>query len=187
MARTKQTARTGKGLRRSVAVNSSTATSVGKAPRRQKKSKEKKKKGGRFRPGTVALREIRRYQKSTELLIRKQPFGRLVREVMNELVPFSHLRSEGYRWTKAALECIQVGVNFWFCIIEQAKDVCAIKMCLPSRCACHQDVPAIKCHQDVPAIKMCLPSRTRRLLLFICYLQFDSSTSHRISAETYFH
>ena len=35
----------------------------------------------RFRPGTVASREIRRYQKSTELLIRKLPFQRLVREV----------------------------------------------------------------------------------------------------------
>jgi hypothetical protein len=33
----------------------------------------------RYRPGTVALREIRRYQKSTELLLRKQPFQRLVR------------------------------------------------------------------------------------------------------------
>ena len=36
------------------------------------------KKPHRFRPGTVALREIRRYQKSTELLIRKLPFQRLV-------------------------------------------------------------------------------------------------------------
>ena len=35
----------------------------------------------RFRPGTVALREIRKYQKSTDLLIRKVPFQRLVREV----------------------------------------------------------------------------------------------------------
>lgn len=33
----------------------------------------------RYRPGTVALREIRRYQRSTELLIRKLPFARLVR------------------------------------------------------------------------------------------------------------
>ncbi|KAF9475130.1 histone-fold-containing protein [Pholiota conissans] len=40
-----------------------------------------KKRPHRFRPGTVALREIRRYQKSTELLIRKLPFQRLVREI----------------------------------------------------------------------------------------------------------
>jgi histone H3 len=37
----------------------------------------------RFRPGTVALREIRRYQKTTELLLRKLPFQRLVREICN--------------------------------------------------------------------------------------------------------
>ena len=34
------------------------------------------KKPHRYRPGTVALREIRRFQKSTELLIRKLPFSR---------------------------------------------------------------------------------------------------------------
>ena len=39
----------------------------------------------RFRPGTVALREIRRYQKSTDLLIRKLPFQRIVREIASEL------------------------------------------------------------------------------------------------------
>jgi histone H3 len=39
------------------------------------------KKQHRFRPGTVALREIRKYQKSADLLIRKLPFQRLVREI----------------------------------------------------------------------------------------------------------
>ena len=38
----------------------------------------------RFRPGTVALREIRKYQKTTDLLIRKLPFQRLVREIAQE-------------------------------------------------------------------------------------------------------
>ncbi|GAA5952592.1 hypothetical protein JCM3765_002216 [Sporobolomyces pararoseus] len=42
---------------------------------------KKPRKPHRFRPGTVALREIRKYQKSTELLIRKLPFQRLVREI----------------------------------------------------------------------------------------------------------
>lgn len=42
------------------------------------------KKPHRFRPGTVALREIRRYQKSTELLMRKLPFARLTREITQE-------------------------------------------------------------------------------------------------------
>jgi histone H3 len=62
----------------------------GKAPRKQLATKQARKtatqtggvkKPHRFRPGTVALREIRRYQKSTELLIRKLPFQRLVREI----------------------------------------------------------------------------------------------------------
>ena len=38
----------------------------------------------RYRPGTVALRQIRKYQKSTELLIRKLPFQRLVRVVAQD-------------------------------------------------------------------------------------------------------
>ncbi len=42
------------------------------------------KKPHRYRPGTVALREIRKYQKSTELLIRKLPFQRIVREIASE-------------------------------------------------------------------------------------------------------
>jgi histone H3 len=42
------------------------------------------KKPHRYRPGTVALREIRKYQKSTELLVRKLPFQRLVREIAQD-------------------------------------------------------------------------------------------------------
>ena len=78
MARTKQTARKSTG---------------GKAPRKQLATKAARKKspssGGvkkphRYRPGTVALREIRRYQKSTDLLIQKLPLQRLVREISQD-------------------------------------------------------------------------------------------------------
>ena len=77
MARTKQTARKSTG---------------GKTPRKQLATKGARKsipatgvrKPHRYRPGTVALREIRRYQKSTDLLIRKLPFQRLVREIAQE-------------------------------------------------------------------------------------------------------
>jgi len=44
-------------------------------------------------PGTVALREIRRYQKSTELLIRKLPFQRLVREIAQDFRLISAFRA----------------------------------------------------------------------------------------------
>ena len=53
------------------------------------------KKPHRFRPGTVALREIRRYQKSTELLIRKLPFQRLVREIAQDFKVLSSSFSYG--------------------------------------------------------------------------------------------
>ncbi|CAD6984399.1 unnamed protein product, partial [Tilletia controversa] len=43
------------------------------------------KKPHRYKPGTVALREIRRYQQSTELLIRKLPFQRLVKEISQDI------------------------------------------------------------------------------------------------------
>ena len=51
------------------------------------------KKPHRYRPGTVALREICRYQKSTELLTRKLPFQRLVREIAQDFK--SDLRFQG--------------------------------------------------------------------------------------------
>ena len=56
----------------------------------------------RYRPDTVSLREIRRYQKSTELLIRKIPFQRLVREVVHNLYPH-----DNYRFQSTALLGLQ--------------------------------------------------------------------------------
>jgi histone H3 len=50
------------------------------------------KKPHRYRPGTVALREIRRFQKTTDLLIRKAPFQRLVREITQNLFPKKDIR-----------------------------------------------------------------------------------------------
>ena len=54
---------------------------TGKAPQTQVHVGQKKRKPQKYRPGTVALREIRRYQKASELLIRQMPFQRLVREI----------------------------------------------------------------------------------------------------------
>lgn len=81
MARTKQTARksTGQKVPRKqlVAQKIARKTAPATAPGGVKKPH-------RFRPGTVAIREIRKYQKSTDLLIRKLPFQRLVRELAHE-------------------------------------------------------------------------------------------------------
>ncbi|ODM91303.1 histone H3.3 [Orchesella cincta] len=57
----------------------------------------------RYRPGTVALREIRKYQKSTELLIPKLPFQRLCREVMTDLGN----KDKGFRFKAVALGALQ--------------------------------------------------------------------------------
>ena len=98
MARTKQTARKSTG---------------GKAPRKQLATKAARKSapstGGvkkphRYKPGTVALREIRRYQKSTELLIRKLPFQRLVREIAQDF-------KTDLRFQSAAIGALQVSVK----------------------------------------------------------------------------
>ena len=100
MARTKQTARKSTG---------------GKAPRKQLATKAARKSaptaGGvkkphRYRPGTVALREIRKYQKSTELLMRKLPFQWLVREVANDIAAGTRF-PEGPRWQSQAVVALQ--------------------------------------------------------------------------------
>jgi len=104
MARTKQTARKSTG---------------GKAPRKQLATKAARKSapatGGvkkphRYRPGTVALREIRKYQKSTELLIRKLPFQRLVREIAQDFKTDLRFQSSAVLALQEAAEAYLVGL-----------------------------------------------------------------------------
>merc|ERR1712231_50580 len=65
---------------------------------------------GRFRPGTVALREIRKFQKSTELLIRKLPFQRLVREIASEYKNDLRFQSSAVLALQEASEAYMVGL-----------------------------------------------------------------------------
>jgi len=74
-----------------------------KAARKSAPSTGGVKKPHRYRPGTVALREIRRYQKSTELLIRKLPFQRLVREIAQDF-------KTDLRFQSAAIGALQVNL-----------------------------------------------------------------------------
>ena len=55
-----------------------------KTPTQKKRSSLNPQKPQRYRPGVLALMDIRRFQKSTELLIKKQPFQRLVREIAQD-------------------------------------------------------------------------------------------------------
>ena len=68
------------------------------------------KKPHRYRPGTVALREIRKYQKSTELLIRKLPFQRLVREVAQDFKTDLRFQSSAILALQEAAEAYLVGL-----------------------------------------------------------------------------
>jgi histone H3 len=54
----------------------------------------------RYRPGTVALRQIRQYQRSTELLLLKRPFARLCREIMGDQL-------QSLRCSPTAIEALQ--------------------------------------------------------------------------------
>ena len=68
------------------------------------------KKPHKFRPGTVALREIRKYQKSTELLIRKLPFQRLIRELAQDFRNDLRFQSSAVLALQEASEAYLVGL-----------------------------------------------------------------------------
>ena len=113
MARVKQTARQSTG---------------GKAPRRQLATKAARrsaptsggvKKPQRYRPGTVALREIRKYQKGTQLLIRKLPFQRLVREIAQDF-------GKDLRFQSAAVGALQEATEAYIVGLFEDTNLCAI-------------------------------------------------------------
>ena len=106
MARIKQTARKQAGTsskvpRRLMAI---------KAARKTAPALGGIKKPHRYRPGTVALREIRKYQKSTELLIKKLPFQRLVREIAQEYKSDLRFQSSAVAALQEAAESYMVGL-----------------------------------------------------------------------------
>ncbi len=118
MARTKQTARK--------------QTVSGKVPKKRPiggKAAAKKtapasatggvKKAHRFRPGTVALREIRKFQKSTDLLIRKLPFQRLIREIASEF-------KSDLRFQSSAILALQESSEAYLVSLFEDTNLCAI-------------------------------------------------------------
>ena len=75
----------------------------------------------RFRPGTVALREIRCFQRSTELLIRKLPFQRLVKGIVQEMFP-----TKGIRMQSTALMAMQEAAEAYLVGLFEDTNLCAI-------------------------------------------------------------
>ena len=105
MARTKQTV--------------TRKTVMGKVPRKELATKVARKfapstcgikKLHRYRPGTVALREIRKYQKGSELLIRKMPFQRLVREIARDVKTDLRFQSTAILALQEASEAYLIGL-----------------------------------------------------------------------------
>jgi histone H3 len=114
MARTKQTAKKstgGKAPRKTLATKA-------KNPRASQ-SNEGVKKPHRYRPGTVALREIRRYQKTVDLLIRKLPFQRLVREIAQDFIT-------DLRFQSSALDALQEASEAYLVSLFEDTNLCAI-------------------------------------------------------------
>lgn len=115
MARTKQTARKstgGKITRETFASKAARKVSVDATGAKIKKPH-------RFRPGTVALREIRKYQKSTELLIRKLPFQRLVREIAQNF-------KSDLRFQASAIAAMQEASEAYLVGLFEDTNLCAI-------------------------------------------------------------
>lgn len=56
---------------------------------------------------TVSLREIRQFQKATSFLIPKRPFGRLLRQVAQEIMDSDYIPYVDLKWQVAALEALQ--------------------------------------------------------------------------------
>ena len=104
MARTKQTAS------RRFNIGGKCPRYGGKKPPAQDTNNNPKKKPHRYRPGRRAVMEIRKYQKSTELLIRKLPFQRLVREIAQNFRCDLRFQSTAILALQEAAEAYLVGL-----------------------------------------------------------------------------
>ncbi|EAT77303.2 hypothetical protein SNOG_15370 [Parastagonospora nodorum SN15] len=90
-----------------------TVGQAGPAPDRAKK---------RYKPGTVALREIRRYQKSTDLLLLRTPFQRLVREIAQTVTT----ETGPTRWQSQAIQALQEATEAFLVNLFHDANLCAI-------------------------------------------------------------
>ncbi|QSZ30768.1 hypothetical protein DSL72_000326 [Monilinia vaccinii-corymbosi] len=76
----------------------------------------------RYKPGTLALKEIRKFQKSTDLLLLKLPFSRLVREIALSVRP----QGEGMRWQSQAIQALQESAEAFLVHLFEDTNLCAI-------------------------------------------------------------
>ncbi|KAI5455664.1 histone H3-like centromeric protein cse-4 [Mariannaea sp. PMI_226] len=76
----------------------------------------------RYRPGTRALQEIRRYQKSTDMLLLKMPFSRIVRELALQFRP----RGESMQWQTQAIQALQEAAEAFLVHLFEDVNLCAL-------------------------------------------------------------
>ncbi|PVH68277.1 histone H3 [Cadophora sp. DSE1049] len=76
----------------------------------------------RYKPGTKALFEIRKYQKSTDLLMLTLSFSRLVREIALRLRPQGH----GMRWQPQAIQALQEASEAFLVHLFEDTNLCAL-------------------------------------------------------------
>ncbi|TEB35654.1 histone-fold-containing protein [Coprinellus micaceus] len=100
----------------------------GRAPRRSDVPPvPQPRKKHRFHPGTVALREIRKYQKSTDLLLRKLPFSRVVREIALDMqTNLNGPADVALRWQSSALQALQEAAEAFLVHLFEDANLCAI-------------------------------------------------------------
>ena len=99
------------------------STKKRESPRKVKPAERKK---HRFKPGSRALQEIRKYQKSTNLLIRKAPFGRLCRQLAASVQREGVFQHQEYRWQAGALMALQEAAEAYLVTLFEDSMLCAI-------------------------------------------------------------
>ena len=92
----------------------------------QKAPKGEVKKRYRYQPGTVALKQIRQYQKTTKLLIRKLPFQRLVREIARDSEVIKSPLCGKVRFQSAAIMALQEASEAYLVGLFEDSNLCAI-------------------------------------------------------------
>ena len=85
----------------------------------KKNSQDQEKRKNRFRPGTVALREIKKYQKSHDMLLPRAPFQRLVRHIAGGI-------DNSLRFQSNALVALQETTEAYLVGIFEDSNLCAI-------------------------------------------------------------
>ena len=122
MAQCKQTAQKSTGGK---APCVQLSTKAARAARRNAPLVGGVKKPHRYRPVTVALCEIRKYQKSTDLLIRKAPFQRPIRQIYGDVASISHISSD-YKWQGSSILALQEASEAYHVGLFEDTNLCAL-------------------------------------------------------------